>query len=73
MKPPCILIPLDNRINRRITFAFYYIAHGQSDEVLRRGQIARQRLRARLSKCTAKRGGVSSQATSKAAPEETRD
>ena len=31
MKPHCILIPLDNRINRRITFAFYYIAHGQSD------------------------------------------
>jgi hypothetical protein len=36
MKPHCILIPLDNRINRRITFAFYYIAHGQSDEVLLR-------------------------------------
>ena len=36
MKLPCILIPLDNRINRRITFAFYYIARGQSEKVLLR-------------------------------------
>jgi hypothetical protein len=32
MKPHCILIPLDNRINRARSLEF--IAHGQSEEVL---------------------------------------
>jgi hypothetical protein len=40
MKPHCILIPFDNRINR--AFLSYTIARGQSEEVLLR-EYARSR------------------------------